>query len=119
MTEMKGNFYSNFTSNLGFAILAFYDKKLVYYWIQVNSIIYNPSNGSQGRGRVLPAGGGQEAVCADYRDPLQAPEVTLTCLTSDNDGLMMQEGGGGHPHVQGHHRGQGPGAELCVRLCEG
>lgn len=29
MTEMKGNFYSNFTSNLGFAILAFYDKKLV------------------------------------------------------------------------------------------
>ena len=29
MTEMKGNFYSNFTSNLGFAILAFFDKKLV------------------------------------------------------------------------------------------
>ena len=29
MTEMKGNFYSNFTNNLGFAILAFYDKKLV------------------------------------------------------------------------------------------
>merc|ERR1711879_316771 len=28
MTEMKGNFYTNFTSSLGFAILAFYDQKL-------------------------------------------------------------------------------------------
>ena len=35
MTEMKGNFYSNFTSNLGFAILAFYDKKLVKYLLEI------------------------------------------------------------------------------------
>ena len=37
MTEMKGNFYSNFTSNLGFAILAFYDKKLVKYLLETKT----------------------------------------------------------------------------------
>ena len=36
MTEMKGNFYSNFTNNLGFAILAFYDKKLVKNFLDRN-----------------------------------------------------------------------------------
>ena len=55
MTEMKGNFYSNFTSNLGFAILAFYDKKLVKYLLETKKI--KTLNDTKGRSRVLPAGG--------------------------------------------------------------
>ena len=56
MTEMKGNFYSNFTSNLGFAILAFYENKAVTIFIGNKNIKHIMTQ--KGRSRVLPAGGG-------------------------------------------------------------
>ena len=37
VTEMNGSFYNNFTSNLGFAVLAFLDRKLV---INKNADLY-------------------------------------------------------------------------------